>query len=625
LQVEHSTFTCTEFFLQATSAAEDAQVLSELNEQIEALPGGDVNVQDVVNESVCLATVEEILSDEIDGKHDGVEVAIMTCEEEESEEISKAAMIEKSSLDKNSATFEFAGIDDSVEDGSAQEDLTDLAAITKKQTFNQTNKADMPETEIQQDAAAASEIPSIDLRKQEESMVGGEIMFLRKPLSCYNGWDNLRWMAFSGTRKVRACKFVYRYVKGRKNFLWNTEEYFPRLLVLYDTPNLMLVLRRAEDRVEFRELMELPSNAEIGDAVLHSHLFVESVIDPKTAKLRLSPLTTVSSILPDVPRDDFRRRSCFELLNPVESIVLSAIRLRKGAEKALTSFTDSGAFLETSGVEYAVTKSICSAYNPSFGDEMSTTPPNLSWKHQVILGTLHSFVVIGNQSYLDASIGEAMHSENGRDTQNPQYLNPRLVDAVDESGKTPLHYACESRFSSAVKSLVTAGANVNKRIESDNATPCHICAKNLDFSSLEVILSVNRRPNVIDAHGRSPIYLAITEGRTVSRQRSPEALEKCMSVIEKHGGEVDALIGYRHPVSFLAAFWLSDELDVVLRHCQYMYPLRLPKEDEGISISSLYHYPVHSALMSLKANLIPEASEDGGNGSAVDMGARCIE
>jgi hypothetical protein len=610
------------------STAEGAQVSLDVNEQTEDVPGDDINVPEVVNEIVvCSMTVEEIGNDETNEKQIVVvEASTMTQENNPSEDISSTTRVKISLTDTDNATSECTENEDGDENAADklhQKDRTDQEATIKEETFKDDSGFEIPDTEYHLDNTAAPTTPSIDLREEEERMVGGEIMFLRKPMSCYNGWDNLRWMAFSGTRKVRAFKPVYRYVKGRKTFLWNTEEYFPRFLAVYQIPSLMLILRRAENLVEFRELMELPSNAQVDNANLKSHLFVESVIDPKTAKLRLSPLTTVSSILPDVPKDDVRRRSCFELINPVESIVLSAVQLRKGAEKALTSFSDSGAFLETSGLEYEVTKSICSAHQPKFEDD-TLVPTDLSWKHQVILGTLHSFVVIGNQSYLDTSIGEAMQNENGRDAHNPKYLNPRLVDAVDESGKTPLHYACGSRFGSAVKSLVAAGADVNKRIELDLMTPCHLCAKNLDFSSLEVILSVNRRPNVVDAHGRSPMYLAITEGRTVGSQRSPEMLEKCISIIEKHGGEIDAMMGYRHPVSVLAAFWHSDELAVVLRHCQYMYPLRLPKEDEGISVSSLYHYPVHSALISLK-NQIPDAMEGGGNGSIVDLDIQCIE
>ncbi|KAL3914415.1 MAG: hypothetical protein SGILL_006111, partial [Bacillariaceae sp.] len=505
-----------------------------------------------------------------------------------------------------------------LDEDSGEEEIAieDMPALLKQQEPEQSDQPDLggaggdhkvevdtEPTSAAVDWATESEpTPAVDLRQEEESLIGGEVVFLRNADRHYNGWDNLRWMSLSGVRKVRTCEHTYRFVEGRKGFLWNTENYLPCILAVYEHPNLILILRRAATVAEFRQLMELPADAEVDEANdIKSHLFVESVVDPTTAKLRLSPLTTVTSILPDIPKDNARRRSCFELITPFESIILSAVRLRSGAERALTSFADSGAFLETSGLEYAVTKSLCKAHQPN---EEENSLVDLSWKHQVILGTLHSYVVTGNQNHLQMGIQEALQSANGRDSQNPNYLNPRIVDVMDESGKTALHYACGSRFSPAVKLLVSAGADVNLRIERDNVLPCHMCAKNLDFNSLEVILAINRRANVVDADGLSPMYLATTKGRVVGSQRSPAALSQCIAVLEKYGGEIDAPMGHRHPVSLLATEWHAEELEVVLSHCKYRYPLRLVKgEQEGVSISALYQYPVHSALLSLRRRL----------------------
>ncbi|KAG7363153.1 ankyrin repeat domain protein [Nitzschia inconspicua] len=589
--------------------------------------------------SISAAEGEEVISDRIQGTEDVVSSVGVDVKEVVNENVVETMNVMNAEMNGENKVMEAEkGLEETGDEASggtswnAGKSLLDdealhQATLLEEKAGRDSEHAEKASQQASDEKSVAAEFvsqppPISDLPEDEFQMVGGEIMFSRQPNRCYNGWDNLRWMSFSGTRKVRACDPVYRYVEGRKSFLWNKEEYVPRILAVYQVPNLILVLRRAEDFSELRELLEIPSNAAVDDATLKSHLFVESVIDPKTAKLRLSPLTTASSILPDVSKEDVRRRSCFELINPVESVVLSAVRIRKGSERALTSFNDSGAFLETSGVEYAVTKSICSAHQPKFEDE-TIAPSDLSWKHQVILGTLQSYVVMGNQKYLDIGIQEAMQSKIGRDEQNPKYLNPRLVDAIDESGKTALHYACGSRFASAVKSLVAAGADVNKRIESDDLTPCHICAKNLDFSSLAVILSVNRRPNVVDSYGRSPMQLAITEGRTVGSQRSPEALDKCITILEKYGGEIDATTGFRHPVCFLAGYWLYDELEVVLRHCNYRYPLRqVNVAAEGISIGALYQYPIHSALISLK-KLVPDGLErENGTG---DLDTRCIE
>jgi hypothetical protein len=484
------------------------------------------------------------------------------------------------------------------------------------------NKSQQMEVDISNGTNGEDEIEEkalpIDLRHEEGELLGAEIIFENNKDRCYNGWDNLRWNLFSGIRKISSAEPVYRYSEGRNGFLWNTDEYTPRKLAVYEHPNVILILREASCLAELRDLMELPHDAKFDESALSAHLFVESVIDPKTAKLRLSPLTTATSIIPEMTNECARRRSTFELINPAESISLSAVRLREKSSFRINS----RAFLETSGVEYVLIKSICSAYELSHdANEMQYN--DFAWKHQIILGTLHSFVVLGNQKHLDLAIHQALRSKNGQsnldvaiqqasEKQNPRFLNPRIIDAMDESGKTALHYACESRFSSAVHSLAKAGADVNLRIE--DLTPCHICSKMLDFNSLATILAVSRRPNEVDYLGRSPMYLAITEGRSVGGRPNPQALERCIEIMAKFGGQVGELLENRHPTSVLASQFQADELAILLKYSRYKYPLHVTKQEEsGISLSAFYQYPVHSTLISLKRRLhdLTAGCEDG--------------
>lgn len=444
---------------------------------------------------------------------------------------------------------------------------------------------------------------AISLRDEEYEKLGKEVFFRRSDDPKYYGWDNLRWMSHSGTRKIEFVGAVYRFVPGRRNLFWSGDQYLERVLAVYNEPHLLLILRPPENMSEVLEILDLPegATADNADDVVQSHLLVESVVDPKTCKLKLSALTTVTSVLPDVAVDDFRRRSCFELLCPTETIILSAVRLRKGAERALTSFTDSGAYLETTSMEHVLQKSICNAHHPV--SELEGTQ-DLSWKHQIILGTLHSHVVLGNQLNLEKALAaaKAFSKAEGLD-----YLQPRVIDVVDESGRTPLHYACSGRSSSAVAALVQSGANVDLRVEPYNMTPCHLCALNLDSKSLQSILLVNRRPNVVDNWGRSPMYLAIMDGRSVGQSKNPVALESCLSVLEAHGGQLETPFGFRHPISALASTWSHEELAVVLKYVSYRYPLVLPSAEDkqrvGISLSALYQYPVHSCLITLRKQI----------------------
>ena len=444
-------------------------------------------------------------------------------------------------------------------------------------------------------------------RDLEYEKIGGEIRFGRHPNPSYQGWDNLRWMSYAGIRKVQYYEKVSRFVAGQKILFWSGDQYVERKLAIYDEPDLILILRPPTSLAEIRELLDLPIGAKIEDpdnAYKTIHV-VESVVDPSTCKLRVSPLTTVTSVLLDVPAEDGRRRSCFELVTPAENILVSAVRLRSGADRILTSFTDSGAFLETSRAEHALKKSICKAHVSRHNLGSNS---DLSWKHQIILGTLHSFVVIGNQSYLDSAIDAALfkQKETIPEEESNGYLDPRIIDEVDENGRTPLHYACWSRASNAIERLVRAGANVNLRTDPHNMTPSHVCAINLDDRGLSAILAVNRRPNVIDDLDRTPMYLAITEGRMVGGKPSPNMLDKCLAVLVSYGGEVGSK-QYRHPLSQLAAAWRLEELAVALPHLNFRYPLTTSDESDksqiGISLSAMYHYPVHSALITLRKKI----------------------
>jgi hypothetical protein len=473
------------------------------------------------------------------------------------------------------------------------------------------------------DTAAAAEV---NLRDEESKVLGGaEILFSRSATKHYNGWDNLRWMAYSGTRRLKYFEPVYRFVEKPKTFMaWASgEEYLSRQLAVYEEPNLILILRPPESIAEWKEILDVDNDDEVATIDSSSrHWIVESVVNPNTCKLRLSPLTTVTSILKGVQENEFRRRSCFELITPMQqefSLILSAIQIRSGGA-VKTSFIDSGAFLETSSAEHVLKKVICNSHQK----ESSGTPAinglyahDSSWKHQIILGTLHSHVILGSKTMLEEGIGRARKLQQHElrkvgepmNASNINYLDPRIVDALDESGKTPLHYACASRFTFAVLSLVAAGANVDLRVEPHNTTPCHICAQKLDDKSLKAILAMNRRPNLVDAFGRTPMYVAITEGNAVGGKADPAALNRCLAVLEAHGGDLGDLTNLRHPFSYLALLLNHEVLSVVLDHVGHRYPLALQtnglqdKTRVGVSASACYHYPIHSALIGFRQSI----------------------
>ncbi|CAJ1949424.1 unnamed protein product [Cylindrotheca closterium] len=455
-----------------------------------------------------------------------------------------------------------------------------------------------------------------DNLRDEESKVlnGAEILFSRSTKEQYNGWDNLRWMAYSGTRKLVFFETVYRYNEKPKSFMnfLAGEEYSARKLAVYEEPSVILLLRSPENMDELKSALCVEHDSQV-DTTNTSYWIVEAVVDTNTCKLRLSSLTTVTSIV-KVQENEFRRKSCFELITPLSSIVLSAIQLRHGGA-VKTSFIDSGAFLETSSAELVLQKVVCNAHRPK--EIAPQTTSDLSWKHQIILGTLHSYVILGNKDLLDQGIAKARKAQElearrmgeSSSMAASKYLDPRIIDAFDESGKTPLHYACANRFTMGVLSLVSAGANLDLRMEPYHLTPCHLCAQKLDDKSLMCILQQNRRPNVVDEFGRTPMYLAITEGHTVGGMADPKALDRCLAVLDAHGGDLGDLSTFMHPICHHARMWNHESLAVVLRHVHHRYPLFPPNGDVddrkriGISASANFHYPIHSALISFRENL----------------------
>ena len=450
----------------------------------------------------------------------------------------------------------------------------------------------------------------LSLRDEEMNVVGAEILFPRTGSQLgFGGWDNLRWMSYAGARKIKHCLRVEKLLVSDKKGLnlfgfgtASTDEYVPRKLVVYDDPSLILLLRTPNGPGELRELLDLPEGAELNEKEhsLNSFLVVDASAEPMSCKLRLSPLTTPTSVTEeDMDTSDPRRMSCFYLMTPMETIALSAIV----GGQAGVSYTDSSAFLETTTAELAMGKALCQGHEDEAGLDKS-------WKHQIVLGTLHSYVVLGSQKLLEKAIMAAMKrsKENVTPHGTKGYLHARLVDRVDDCGLTPLHYACFRRFNIAVALLVNAGARVDIRTDHLDMAPLHMCAMNLDHKSLSIILSANfpvkPNPNLLDSLGRTPMYIAAVDGLGPGLQRDPASLGRCIMALEAWGGQMLLNPGnstLRWPHSVLATQWRPDDLSEVLRHSAFRFPLQgqLFNQHSGTSIGAFYHYPLHSSLICL--------------------------
>lgn len=235
------------------------------------------------------------------------------------------------------------GDEEAVDDGAGTEPF-------KQSTKSEETKeieSSVPESASERDVS----------RLEESRVVGGDVIFDGSP-PIYNGWDNLRWMSYSGVRRLKLFQPVFRFRETKQTTLfWSKVEkgYVPRVLAIYEEPSLLLVLRRPAGLEEVTRL-----TGSVDPEEEYKNWIVESVVEPATCKLQLSNLTHRTSRVP-VDEPDERASSLFEIISPAEVVRLSAVK-KRDAEKRERSFTDSGAFFETTNVENSLTDVIWKAH-----------------------------------------------------------------------------------------------------------------------------------------------------------------------------------------------------------------------------------------------------------------------
>jgi DNA-directed RNA polymerase subunit RPC12/RpoP len=447
-------------------------------------------------------------------------------------------------------------------------------------------------------------------RDEEVKAIGAEILFGKRDDGLgVDDWTNLRWMSTSGERQLRFCKVVTRTKESRKGLFRSGEQYARRKLAIYENPNLILLLRSPTSKSEVRNLLDLPDGVALDDEknVLKSFLVAESVIDPLTCMLRLSQLTTITSVGSNVSdeKESQRRPSCLELVTPTETISLSALSPEQ--ERALSkkqALPGGPAFLQTASLENAIANALYQAHGSHAEPDGIA---DVAWKHQVVQGTLHSFVISGNNAMLERAIKAAV-SVDPSSGESTVHVPSRVIDAQDESGRTALHYACLRRASHAVSLLTQAGASCSIPIHPGGFFPVHLSALVHDDKSLSVILSATHPcrpdPNELDALNRTPAYLAAVEGKLpLGMEHDTDSLGRCLSALEAWGGQLlpnNSLIALRNPVSILASRWACQEVAAVILHNQFRYPAA---SFEGMSVGASFQYPIHSALITLRKRI----------------------
>ena len=289
---------------------------------------------------------------------------------------------------------------------------------------------------------------------------------------------------------------------------------------MYSDPSVVLVLKRPKSTRQISGLLENYSPIVIPEnrATLDSFMIVESVIHPMLAKLRLSPITTPTSIIAnptslvmnttsllrvDDPECDLRRQLSFQIVTPTEVYTLTIADDDPTSDKTPEDWTRIHA--ETGAWERALRATLKSGHGGDLDE------------HRIVLGTLHSIVLLNEQKLEDVIARTDF-----------------LRDDVDECGRTALHLACTSRNARAVAALLRHSADSNVEMPGEISL-LHLCAKNLDYKSLSILLAAKANhqlnPNQKDVRRRTPMHVAMLEGKCKGGREDIFALERSLEAL----------------------------------------------------------------------------------------------
>jgi hypothetical protein len=180
----------------------------------------------------------------------------------------------------------------------------------------------------------------------------------------------------------------------------------------------------------------------------------------------------------------------------------------------------------------------------------------LGWRHQYLIGTMHSAVLSRNEARVLELISLC---EAGK-------LDFKAIESFDDDGYTPLHYACMLRLQNIVKLLHEATADVTAA-DNDGFTPLHWAAMQLDDFSLNLLCSHVFDLDLLDKKQRSPLVLACIEGRDISGVTDEKVLRKCLEVMVSHKPNLLWRDSHnRNLLHYLAASWQSDPMEVLLEN-----------------------------------------------------------
>jgi ankyrin repeat protein len=127
--------------------------------------------------------------------------------------------------------------------------------------------------------------------------------------------------------------------------------------------------------------------------------------------------------------------------------------------------------------------------------------------------------------------------------------NPGAARLPDETGRTPLHWACRGVHVDVVRFLVETGVDVNAR-DGALVTPLHSVSSRGHLEAARILLDAGARPHAAMSDGSTPLHLAAANGH-----------QELAALLAERGGRLDVQDA-REDTPLLAAAW-ADRWNVV--------------------------------------------------------------
>lgn len=169
------------------------------------------------------------------------------------------------------------------------------------------------------------------------------------------------------------------------------------------------------------------------------------------------------------------------------------------------------------------------------------------------------------------------------------------LEMKDDKGITPLIYATILRKREIADILLTRNPDVTV-IDSFGLSALHWAALHLDDKTLQLICdhTLDSDVDVLDASGRSALFLACAEGKDESGVSESQALIGCINALVELGADADLLVegAAGACLHFLASSWQDSAVTALLRgRCSVSLPTKdgdfaLHMACRGVSIRS---------------------------------------